>query len=40
MAFTQLDPPMPVHIVDRGSGMAFAVYDGRATWDLAGKVPP
>jgi glucose/arabinose dehydrogenase len=22
------------------SGMAFTVYDGRATWDLAGKVPP
>lgn len=27
MCFTQLDPPIPVHVVDRGSGLAFAVID-------------
>ena len=25
--FTQLDPPLPVHVLDRGSGLAFAVID-------------
>lgn len=27
MPFTQLDPPIPVHVVDRGPGHAFAVID-------------
>lgn len=27
MAFTQLDPPIPLDVVDRGSGLAFAVID-------------
>lgn len=27
MAFTQLDPPLPVHVVDRGKGCAIAVID-------------
>lgn len=34
MAFTQLDPPIPVHIVDRGEGMAFAVIDYGPEFDL------
>ena len=34
MAFTQLDPPIPVHIVDRGAGMAFAVIDYGPEFDL------
>lgn len=25
--FTQLDPPIPVHVTDRGAGLAFAVID-------------
>jgi hypothetical protein len=25
--FTQLDPTLPVHVVDRGDGYAFAVID-------------
>ena len=25
--FTQLNPPLPVHIIDRGAGLAFAVID-------------
>ncbi|MEG3180889.1 hypothetical protein [Sphingomonas sp. LT1P40] len=27
MAFQQLDPPLPVHVIDKGSGYAFAVID-------------
>ena len=27
MAFTQLDPPIPVTVTDRGDGLAFAVID-------------
>ncbi len=27
MAFQQLDPPIPVHILDKGKGFAFAVID-------------
>lgn len=27
MAFTQLDPPMPVEVEERGKGYAFAVID-------------
>ncbi len=34
MAFTQLDPPVPVHVLDRGSGMAFAVIDYGPEFDL------
>ena len=25
--FTQLNPPLPVHVIDRGAGLAFAVID-------------
>lgn len=25
--FTQLEPPLPVHVIDKGSGLAFAVID-------------
>lgn len=34
MAFTQLDPPIPVHVVDRGPGLAFAVIDYGPEFDL------
>ncbi|WP_118858490.1 hypothetical protein [Sphingomonas mesophila] len=34
MAFTQLDPPLPVHVVDRGKGCAFAVIDYGQEFDL------
>lgn len=34
MSFTQLDPPIPVHIVERGGGMAFAVIDYGPEFDL------
>ena len=27
MTFTQLDPPLPVHILDKGPGFAIAVID-------------
>jgi len=27
MTFTQLDPPLPVHVLDKGAGFAFAVID-------------
>lgn len=27
MSFTQLDPPLPVHVVDKGDGYALAVID-------------
>jgi hypothetical protein len=27
MAFQQLDPPLPVHVLDKGVGFAFAVID-------------
>lgn len=27
MSFTQLDPPLPVHVIDKGDGYAFAVID-------------
>lgn len=27
MSFTQLDPPIPLTVLDRGKGLAFAVID-------------
>lgn len=27
MSFQQLDPPIPVHVIDKGAGYAFAVID-------------
>lgn len=27
MAFTQLDPPLPIYVVDRGKGLAHGVID-------------
>lgn len=27
MSFTQLDPPIPLHVLERGDGLAFAVID-------------
>lgn len=27
MSFQQLDPPLPVHVLDKGVGYAFAVID-------------
>lgn len=27
MAFTQLNPPLPISVQDRGDGLAFAVID-------------
>jgi len=27
MPFTQLDPPLPIHVQDKGAGYAFAVID-------------
>ena len=34
MAFTQLDPPIPIHVLERGPGMAFAVIDYGPEFDL------
>jgi hypothetical protein len=34
MGFTQLDPPLPLHVVDRGRGDAFAVCDDGQEHDL------
>jgi len=34
MALTQLDPPIPLHVVDRGSGFAIAVIDYGQEFDL------
>ncbi|MEO8618210.1 MAG: hypothetical protein ABI412_02485 [Sphingomicrobium sp.] len=34
MAFTQLDPPVPLHVVDRGTGCAVAVIDYGPEFDL------
>ena len=34
MAFTQLDPPIPLDVVDRGNGTAVAVIDYGAEFDL------
>ena len=34
MGFTQLDPPLPLHVVDRGSGYAIAVIDYGQEHDL------
>lgn len=34
MAFTQLDPTIPLHVVDRGNGTAVAVIDYGAEFDL------
>ena len=34
MAFTQLDPPIPLHVVDRGPGFAIAVIDYGQEFDL------
>lgn len=27
MSFTQLDPPIPLHVLERGDGLAFGVID-------------
>ncbi|NCP10505.1 MAG: hypothetical protein GW859_00875 [Sphingomonadales bacterium] len=27
MSFTQLDPPIPIHVLERGNGLAIAVID-------------
>lgn len=27
MSFTQLEPSIPVHVIDKGDGLAFAVID-------------
>jgi hypothetical protein len=27
MSFTPLDPPIPLHVIDKGDGYAFAVID-------------
>ena len=34
MAFTQLDPPIPVDVVDRDPGQAFAEIDYGPEFDL------
>jgi hypothetical protein len=34
MAFNQLEPPIPLHVVDRGKGMAVAVIDYGPEYDL------
>lgn len=34
MSFTQLSPPLPFHVVDRGSGYAIAVIDYGQEHDL------
>lgn len=32
--FTRLDPPIPLHVLDRGDGLAFAVIDYGVEHDL------
>jgi len=27
MSFTQLNPPMPIHVLDKGQGLAFGLID-------------
>ncbi len=34
MAFTQLDPPIPLTVLDKGEGYAFAVIDYGQEFDL------
>ncbi len=34
MSFTQLDPPLPVHVIDKGDGYAVAVIDYGQEHDL------
>ncbi|MBW6527714.1 hypothetical protein KZ813_12765 [Sphingomonas sp. RHCKR7] len=34
MSFQQLDPPLPVQVLDRGAGYAFAVIDHGQEHDL------
>ena len=34
MSFTQLDPPLPLHIIDRGNAFAIAVIDYGQEFDL------
>lgn len=34
MAFTQLNPPLPMHVLDRGKGAAMAVIDYGPEFDL------
>ena len=34
MSFTQLNPPIPVHVIDKGKGQAFAVIDYGPEFDL------
>ena len=34
MSFTQLQPPIPFHVVDRGNGYAIAVIDYGQEHDL------
>lgn len=34
MSFTQLAPPLPLHVLDRGKGQAMAVIDYGPEFDL------
>lgn len=34
MSFTQLNPPIPLHVVDKGDGYAIAVIDYGPDYDL------
>ena len=34
MGLTQLNPPLPMYVVDRGNGMAMAVIDYGPEFDL------
>ncbi|MEE4350995.1 MAG: hypothetical protein V2J26_12275 [Pacificimonas sp.] len=34
MSFVQLDPPVPLHVIDRGDGIAFAVIDYGPEYNL------
>ncbi|MBB5280249.1 hypothetical protein [Pacificimonas flava] len=34
MSFTRLDPPLPIHVLERGDGLAFGVIDYGAEHNL------
>ncbi len=34
MPFTQLDPPLPIHVLEKGKGLAFAVIDYGPEYNL------
>lgn len=34
MSFTRLEPPIPLHVMDRGDGLAFGVIDYGAEHNL------